>query len=168
MKKEHLRKIKKLAEKHFYCGKSLTDKERFLVENSPFADVLRPDKKNATFYKVLEQYGMENNVNLTDNRPVTRTVEKPYKPRYYNSINKGYLRELIDDVEEKFNLGTYNRSMYKFEGINVDLLKEFINQHCARNMIDREYPGTCKQITEVTDEEDNAYDLMYKLYSLQR
>ena len=111
---------------------------------------------------------MSNGVNLTDTKPVTRKIESPYRPRYYNAINKSYLRDLIDDVEEKFNLGTYNRSLYKFEDINIDMLKEFISQHCARNLMDKEYPGTCKQISEIVDGEDNAYDLMYKLYSLQR
>ena len=168
MKKGNLKAIKRLAEKHFYGGKKLTTKEQFLVENSPFAGVLRRDSNNTSFYKILEQYGMDNNVNLTDTKPVTRTVEKPYKPRYYNLINKQYLRDLIDDVEDKFNLGVYNKSLYKFEGINVGVLKDFINQHCMGNLIDKEYPGTCKQISEIIDTEDNAYDLMYKLYSLQR
>lgn len=165
-----LKKLKKLAEKHFYSGKSLTENERFILENSQFSDIVKPDKAAFSFYKILEQYGEQNNMpSLTDETPPTRQVAKNYKKGFLNmGVNSRYLNELIDDVEEEFNLGVFNRSLYKYEAVDLNRLKKFIDYHCERNMIDKEYPGTCSQLTSITKDQDNVYDVMYQLYALQR
>jgi hypothetical protein len=168
MNKE-LKKLKTLAEKYFYCGKKLTTKERFLLENSPFADLLRNDTSNTEFSKVLEQYGEANNVQVTEPVRNGSVAPKGYKKRYLNiSVHRQYLAALIDDVEEEFNLGAFNKSLYKFDNVDVNRLKQFIDYHCKRNMIDKAYPGTCKAISSAIDSYDDVHDVMYGLYSLQR
>lgn len=165
MNKE-LKKLKKLAEKHFYRGKSLTKEERFILENSRFADLVKKDKSDFSFYKILEQYGEQNNIpTLTEQEPRTR----PFKKGYLNmGVNKRYLNELIDDIEEEFNLGVFNRSLYKYETIDLERLKQYIDYHCQKNMIDKEYPGTCSMLTRVIEDQDSVYDVMYNLYAMQR
>lgn len=165
MNKE-LKKLKKLAEKHFYRGKDLTKEERFVLENSQFAGLVKLDKSDFSFYKILEQYGEQNNIpSLTEAKPAT----KPFKRGYLNmGVNKRYLDELIDDVEEEFNLGVFNRSLYKYESVDLERLKQYIDYHCQKNMIDKEYPGTCKMLTNIIEKEDSVYDVMYSLYAMQR
>ncbi len=168
MNKE-LKQIKRLAEQHFYRGRKLTNKERFMVENSPFAGVLLKDKSDTNFYKILEQYGLENNINLTDTKPATRNVTTEYKRGYLNmGVNRAYLRDLIDDIEDAFELGVYSNSLYKYSNVDAKNLKDYIKNHVSRNYVASEYPGTASQINEIVSSDGDASDIMYKIYSLQR
>lgn len=167
MNKE-LKKLKKLAEKHFYKNRTLTKQERFLLENSPFAGSIRADKRDYSFYKVLEQFGEVSDIpELAENNE--KESPKKYRRQFVNSnVNRAYLSELIDDLEEEFGLGVFNRSLYKYEGVDFNRLKKFIDYHCKKNMIDKGYPATCSTLSMIMDASNDAYDLMYRLYALQR
>lgn len=146
--------LKKLAEQHFFLGKKLTPDEAFLLENSKYKGIV---KKETKFTKMLEQYSIGEQ-------------EEPFKPRtvkrkrmYTPGIDKTVINDLVDDIEDKYNLGIENPSPSKYQAVNVEELKQFIQQYADKNILDG---ATSREIKDVIDS-DSVYTILHKLYSLQ-
>lgn len=146
--------LKRLAEQHFFLGKKLTPEETFLLENSKYKGIVKKDGK---FSKMLEQYNYGEQ-------------EEPFKPRtvkrrrmYTPGVDKRTINDLVDDIEDKYNLGIENASPSKYKAVNVDEVKQFIQQYADKNVLDS---TTSREITNVLDS-DSVYTILHKLYSLQ-
>lgn len=146
--------LKRLAEQHFFLGKKLTPEETFLLENSKYKSIVKKDSK---FSKMLEQYNYGEQ-------------EEPFKPRtvkrrrmYTPGVDKRTINDLVDDIEDKYNLGIENASPSKYKAVNVDEIKQFIQQYADKNVLDS---TTSREITNVLDS-DSVYTILHKLYSLQ-
>lgn len=146
--------LKRLAEQHFFLGKKLTPEETFLLENSKYKNIVKRDTK---FSKMLEQYNYGEQ-------------EEPFKPRtvkrkrmYTPGIDKKAINDLVDDIEDKYNLGIDNPSPAKYQTVNLDEVKQFIQQYADKNILDS---STAREIADVVDS-DSVYTILHKLYSLQ-
>lgn len=150
------KQLKKLAEQHFYLGRSLTPEQKFLLESSKYKKIVK--NKNTKFNKVMEQFS-----NFIEEEP-------QFKPRYVKrkrmavpGINKSNINDLVDDIEEKYNLGIENPSHTKYQSVDLEDLKQFITQFADKNVFDR---PTQLEINDVLDS-DSVYTILHKLYSLQ-
>ena len=148
------KQLKRLAEKHFYLGKELTPEETFLLENSKYKSIV---KKETKFSKMLEQYSYGEQ-------------EQPFKVKYTKrrrmsspGIDKSVVRDLVDDIEDKFNLGIENPSPGKYDSINVDEVKQFIQQYADKNLFDG---NMLREVKDIMDSE-TVYDILHKLYTLE-
>jgi len=148
------KQLKRLAEQHFFLGKKLTPNEAFLLESSKYKGIVKKERK---FGKMLEQYSFGEQ-------------EEPFKPRtvkrkrmYTPGIDKSVINDLVDDIEDKYNLGIENPSPSRYEAVNVDELKQFIQQYADKNVLDG---TTSQEIKDVLDS-DSVYTILHKLYSLQ-
>lgn len=148
------KQLKRLAEQHFFLGKKLTPNEAFLLESSKYKGIVKKERK---FSKMLEQYSFGEQ-------------EEPFKPRtvkrkrmYTPGIDKLVINDLVDDIEDKYNLGIENPSPSKYAAVNVDELKQFIQQYADKNVFDG---TTSQEIKDVLDS-DSVYTILHKLYSLQ-
>jgi len=146
--------LKRLAEQHFFLGKKLTPEETFLLENSKYKSIVKKERK---FNKMLEQYNYGEQ-------------EEPFRPRtvkrrrmYTPGIDKRAINDLVDDIEDKYNLGIENPSPSKYEAANVNEVKQFIQQYADKNVLDG---TTSREIKDVLDS-DSVYTILHKLYSLQ-
>ena len=148
---------KQLAEKHFFYGKKLSPAQKTLVENSKYANVLRKEQ-TSKFSSLFEQ-------------AVENTEEnKPFKPRMVKRrrfttpwVDKLVIKDLSDDIEEKYNLGINNPDPSKFSKVNLDELKQFIKTYAARNVFEN---NTQAEIDNILAS-DSVYTILHKLYSLQ-
>lgn len=148
------KKLKELAEQHFFLGKKLTPEETFLLENSKYKNLVKKDTK---FTKMLEQYNYGEQ-------------EEPFKPRtvkrkrmFTPGVDKKAINDLVDDIEDKYSLGIENPSPAKYQAVNVDDVKQFIQQYTDKNILDS---ATAREIIDVLDS-DSVYTILHKLYSLQ-
>jgi hypothetical protein len=148
------KQLKRLAEKHFYLGRKLTPEESFLLENSKYKSIV---KKESKFSKMLEQYSFGEQ-------------EQPFKVKYTKrrrmsipGIDKSIVRDLVDDIEDKFNIGIENSSPAKYDSVNVDEVKQFIQQYADKNLFDG---NMLREVKDVMDSE-TVYDILHKLYTLE-
>jgi len=150
-------KIKILAEKHFFQGKKLTAKEKFILENSKYRDLVDHTKvKDLEFNKILEEVGIE--------------TETEFKPKTYKrfrmgcpGVDKRAIMELVNDIERSFNLGIDNGNPMKYDSVNLQSLKQYIQDFSNKNVFDS---GTKCEIDQVL-KCDDVYDVMLRLYSVR-
>lgn len=146
--------LKRLAEQHFFLGKKLTPEETFLLENSKYKGIV---KKETKFAKMLEQYSYGEQEETF--KPRTSKRRRMYTP----GIDKAVINDLVDDIEDKYNLGIENPSPSKYEGVKLEDIKQFIQQYADKNVLDG---TTSREIKDVLDS-DSVYTILHKLYSLQ-
>jgi hypothetical protein len=162
---KQIKEAKKLAADYFYRNRKLTEKERFIVESSPFGNVLKPAETATKFNKILEQYGMDNGV--VDLMDVPEGLPKR-KSNYTPWIKKHYVRELLDQIEEKFNVGMYNVGVGKYKNIDCDILKQFVQNFVSRNRIQSGSNETAEELLDIANNCGDVYKVMYKLYFLAK
>lgn len=150
------KQLKQLAEQHFYLGRKLTAQEKFLLENSKYKNVIK--NNNTRFGKIMEQYS--DYYGEEEPKFEIRTVKR--KRMFTPGIDRNNVKELIDEVEEKFNLGIENPDFRKYSGVNMDELKLFIQQYADKNIMSH---ATQHEINEILDS-DSAITILHKLYSL--
>jgi len=150
------KQLKKLAEQHFYLGKTLTPQEKFLLESSKYKKIVK--NKNTKFNKVMEQYS-----NFLEEEPQFKPRYVKRKKMFVPGINKDNINDLIDDIEEKYNLGIENPSPAKYNNVDLEDVKHFITQFAEKNVFDK---PTQLEINDVLDS-DSIYTILHKLYSLQ-
>jgi len=162
---KQIKEAKKLAADYLYRNRKLTEKERFLVESSPFKGVLRHSDVANTFSKVLEQYGNDNGIidlmDLPEGMPRRKTNYTPW-------INKNYVKELLHQIEEKFNLGMYNVGVGKYKNVDCDILKRFVQDFVVRNRIQGASNETAEELLDIANNCGDVYKVMYKLYFLAK
>jgi hypothetical protein len=148
------KQLKRLAEKHFYLGKKLTPEESFILENSKYKNIV---KKETKFSKMLEQYSYGEQ-------------EQPFKVKYTKrrrmaipGIDKSVVRDLVDDIEDRFNLGIENSSPGKYNNVDVNEVKQFIQQYADKNLFDG---NMLREVQDVMNSE-TVYDVLHKLYTLE-
>lgn len=130
--KEH-RPARIIAEDVYYCGKKrLTTKEKDLLRNSPFSNILEMVER-PTFLKIAENIEKS----LTDANPKSSTEKSsqhssPSKSRYLTGFSSGEIRELIHQIEDHFNLGV----PYNYEQLPAEKLKSFIDQYAEHKIFD--------------------------------
>lgn len=143
------KEIKKLAEQYYYYGKELTLFEREIISKSKFKDILRPPE-HKTFNKLIEKL-------LDSDKDIEKRKSKPYM-----GVDTMLISDLVDEIEEHFDLGINNRDLEKFDKINVNDLKNFINKYIDRNLYNKEI--TKSYLDSILKDKKEVDDILSSLY----
>jgi hypothetical protein len=120
------KQLKRLAEKYYYGGYQITPEQRFLLENSKYAKLLSYDKGNEfEFNKLLENYTEA--MGIEDETLTPEPVAKN-KKFYMFQNDLGLIKDLMDMIEDKFYLGLDNFGLNKYEKIDINQLRQVIQQ----------------------------------------
>ena len=140
--------LKRLAEQHFFFGKTLNLKESMSLKNSIYSKVLN---KNLN---VLAESTEEHTSSQTSSKK--RNVLRP-------GLNRNELLDLIDDVELQFNLDLSNPSPFKFREVNTIALKDFIRKYINTYFTDED---TLEHVAKIINRKDlKNVDILYRLYA---
>ena len=143
--KQKERELKRLAENHYYTGKALTYAQYDALKDTKYANIIT---KPSRFKSLIEGVGNE-------------PTEKPSRRKYHGmGLDKGTIRNLIDDIEDKFELEVCNTSRRKFSDVDINELREFITTWSARNVMDK---PTQQHIDDIIIKGDNIYLILGKL-----
>lgn len=153
------KKIKRLAEKYYYGNRKLSAKERTILENSKYKNLLGPDREYHEFDKILENFAETSNVNtaqVTD-QPVTKSQ------KYYMFQTKlGEIKDLIDEVEDAFFLDLGNFGLDRYKNIDINKLKSFIANYVNNRITD----GTLKEEIKRAASASSPWSILYRLRML--
>ncbi len=156
------KQIKRLAEKYYYGNRKLNQKERAILENSKYRNLLGPEREYHEFDKILENFAETSNVNASEvsDQPVTKSQKY-----YMFQTRLGEIKDLIDEVEDAFFLDLGNFGLDRYKNIDINQLKSFISNY-ANNKISN---GTLREEVKRVLSSNDAWTIMYKLrYLLTR
>lgn len=144
---KHEKRLKRLAEENVLCGKELTAAEYKELKESKYADLI--SKPKSGFDKLFEQVvaGKPPEAKLTKNS-------------LYSHVNKSSVRDLVDDIEDTFDLGIQGQ-FGKYSKVDLEDLKSFILDYVEENMFNRE---TATFVNTTVAESETVQQLLYKLY----
>lgn len=146
MKKD--KTLKRLAEQHFFFGKTLNLKESNMLKNSKYSNILNENVKN-----ILE------NTEEAEAKEKSARKRSPLRP----GLDKKALMDLIDDVELEFNLDLSNPSPFKYKKIDTGKLKDFIRKYINTYFTDED---TLEHVSRIINREDlKGIGILYRLYS---
>jgi hypothetical protein len=151
------KQLKNLAEAHVFTGRELTDEEYNLLKESKYAKVVT---RKTVFDKLLE--------NALPGEEVTHELPAAYQKRRYAGFSFGADKHAVDDlidmIEDRFDLGVENTSTRKYANVNVDELKNFILKHDDEEGIDS---GTVEHIHRIINKPNaDVYSILKGLYAL--
>lgn len=144
--------IKRLAEQHYFNGKQLTIEEIRILKASKYAKLI---KEKSLFDTVVES---------TMNPPAPKPVRermKYGKQIYRNGVDEITLREMVDDIEEIFDLDISNANPRKYQEVDVERLKTFIREYADKNIVD---DATTYYIEKLLSGENTVPSILHSLY----
>lgn len=152
-----------LAEKAFYTGSKLTSEEIDILKHSIYKNLVNIIEPPVSCERLFED------VEAALDNPVVEDIDQPinFKPKkHYNKFNtdlsKINLRELVLDIENKFNLDLSNFSPSKYRTIDIDALRTFINDYKNKHVFDMH---TANYLADLIDNKEySVYDILYRLY----
>lgn len=153
------KKIKRLAEKYYYGNRKLTPKERAILENSKYKNLLGVEREYHEFDKILENFAATSSVDPAQvtEQPVTKSQ------KYYMFQTKlGDIKDLIDEVEDAFFLDLGNFGLDRYKNIDINQLKSFIANYANNKISD----GTLKEEIKRAASASSPWSIMYRLRML--
>jgi len=123
------KEIKKLATEHYYFGKNLTLKERNLLRKTKYKRLIKEDNM---FDQIFE------NALATSEAPKEFEPAKSIPMTNHSKVNKTVVRDLVDQIEKKFNLDIDNPSPRKYLDVNLANLKSYIENYANQEAINQE------------------------------
>jgi hypothetical protein len=151
--------IKRLAEKYYYGNRKLTAKERTILENSKYKNLLGPDREYHEFDKILENFAETSNVDVSQvaDQPVVKNQ------KYYMFQSRlGEIKDLIDEIEDAFFLDLGNFGLDRYKNIDVNQLKAFVANYANTKISN----GTLKEEIKRALSGDSVWAILYKLRML--
>jgi hypothetical protein len=142
--------LKRLAERHHLLGDSITRQQRTMLEGTKYAHLVDQDRVKSNFSLAVEQIASEPAKQHTRSR-----LGDP-------NVHRSTLRDLVDELEDKFGMCSASTSHTKFKSVDIERLKNFIREFSDREVYDA---STQSYITSLL-ECDNIYSLMGKLYTV--
>ena len=137
MKKD--KTLKRLAEQHFFFGKTLNLKEAQKLGFTQ-ADILK-------------------NTEGSESKEKSSNKRSPLRP----GLDKKELLDLIDDVELEFNLDLSNPSPFKYKKLDTGKLKDFIRKYINTYFTDED---TLEHVSRIINREDlKGIGILYRLYA---
>ncbi len=123
------KKLKRLAEA-YECGiKTLNKVEFSLLKNSKYKNLLKEDEYKPRFEKLLEN---ARTGEKTEFRPFFKKNRFGHSKRLNISIARHIVQDLIDDLEERFDVGVENQDLDKYEKLSLTDVRDFIKYYCAK------------------------------------
>lgn len=156
------KQIKRLAEKYYYGNRKLNQKERAILENSKYRNLLGPERDYHEFDKILENFAETSNVNASEvsDQPVVKNQKY-----YMFQTRLGEIKDLIDEVEDAFFLDLGNFGLDRYKNIDVNKLKSFILNYANTRISN----GTLREEVKRAISGDSAWSILYRLrYLLTR
>lgn len=120
------KEIKKLATEHYYFGKNLTLKERNLLRKTKYKRLIKEDNM---FDQIFE------NALATTEAPKEFEPSKSLPMTHRSKVDKVLIRDLVDQIEKKFNLDIDNPSPRKYLDVNLEELKNYIKNYAAQEAL---------------------------------
>lgn len=120
------KEIKKLATEHYYFGKNLTLKERNLLRKTKYKRLIKEDNM---FDQIFE------NALATTEAPKEFEPSKSLPMTHRSKVNKVLIRDLVDQIEKKFNLDIDNPSPRKYLDVNLEELKNYIKNYVVQEAL---------------------------------
>jgi hypothetical protein len=139
------KQLKRIAEAHYYTGKPLSYIEYDALKNTEYANVIN---KPSIFKGLIES------LDIPDNPKQRRRGSD-----FNGGIDKRTVKNLIDDVEERFNLEIFNVDAGKYKNVNIDELRNFVSNWNKRNVMDQDTTDCIDRALE----HDNVYLVLAKL-----
>lgn len=151
--------IKRLAEKYYYGNRKLTAKERTILENSKYKNLLGPDREYHEFDKILENFAETSSVDASQvaDQPVAKSQKY-----YMFQTGLGEIKDLIDEIEDAFFLDLGNFGLDRYKNIDLNQLKSFVATY-ANNKISN---GTLKEEIKRALSGDSVWAILYRLRML--
>ncbi len=143
------KEIKLLAEQHYFGGKVLTTEEYGILMDSKYHNIVKPLDM---FTQIVEDV-------IKNEEP-----KPPRKRRGYNfaaGLDKRSLKDLVDKIEEVFDLDINNSSPSKYRKVDMDSFKRVIQEYADRNIFDE---NTKSYITGLLDPKSTVYSILDSLY----
>lgn len=151
--------IKRLAEKYYYGNRKLTAKERTILENSKYRNLLGPEREYHKFDRILENFAETSSVDASQvaDQPVAKSQ------KYYMFQSRlGEIKDLIDEIEDAFFLDLGNFGLDRYKNIDVNQLKSFVANY-VNNKISN---GTLKEEVKRALSGDSVWAILYRLRML--
>lgn len=144
------RKLKLLAERHTLMGQPLTADEIDQLKTSKYNTIVDDTKVARHFDNLVEQY-----------TAAAETIKKA--PVSSLSASQREVRELLDEVEDRFNLDVTNLSHLKYKNADIEAIKRFVIQYATDELFDA---NTLEYLNDLVARPNaTVYDIFYSLFS---
>jgi hypothetical protein len=117
------KQIKKLATEHYYFGKNLTLRERNILRKTKYKRLIKEDNM---FDQIFE------NAIANSETPKEFDPPKCLPMTRHSKVNQTLIRDLVDQIENKFNLDIDNPSPRKYLDIDLSQLKSYIENYANK------------------------------------
>ena len=152
--------IKHLAEKYYYTGKSLSETEFNILKKSKYSNILREKEYKSSFDRLVEN----NNVANEDNEKFLRTKKRAmgHSHMFNIGINRGVVRDIIDEIEEEFEIGIENIDNFrKYDNISMHDVRRFLKFYILKRH--ENYDETYRQVEAAAKASRSIRDLLNNL-----
>jgi hypothetical protein len=150
-KKVNKKEIKLLAEQHYFGGKVLTTEEYGILKGSKYHSIVKPIDE---FTQLVEDV-------ITGEAGRRKICRRSRRYNFAAGLDKRSLKDLVDEIEEKFDLDINNSSPSKYRKVEIESFKRFIQEYTDRNIFD---DNTKSYITGLLDPKSTVYSILDSLY----
>jgi len=147
---------KLLIEQYFYLGKQLTYAQMKELKGTKYAKFL---PKNISNFKMVQEQA-ESMLSEVPEPAIDMPNLEPPKRSFNPGVSTSIVFDLVNDIEDVFNIGIDNFDYEKYGKINVARLKHYIEKFIQNTMLD---PIT-KSFLQKVAKQDNVEKILYTLY----
>jgi len=155
-------KLKQLAEAFTYRGIKLSKSQINELKNSKYSHLVEhilPNQKVDGFSQLVEETLPVNQEEDPDLDIRFKRVKSPFYP----GVNHEVIQDLIDEIEEKFDLGVDNIGGINLDNVSLEDVKFFVQKYADRNIFDLPTEREVKKILEASDDLASLLTRLYRL-----